>query len=193
MEPDQEVWLEGWTECDSWQERLSEWYASDEFKSQAALANPFYESISDILGNRPKTLENAWNLFDFLNVEFIHDQTLSDQIGEQNREIARYWANYHEAGSFSDEDISNVGNVAGQAVLPPLLDGIFTISNTSQPLKITYLAASYKPVSMLQTMSLLASPADFFPCLFPVPFSLRHDETRRTGQQCCRLCISSHL
>lgn len=180
IEPDQEVWLEGWTDCDSWQDRLNKWYESEEFKSQASIANPFYESLSNVLGNRPKTLENAWNLFDFLNVEYIHNSTLSQQIGENNREIARlvisrssrlkadnhriltgipflsfypffvirYWANYHEAGSFSAKDPNDVGNIAGQAILPPLLDGLSTIANTSQPLKFTYLAASYKPVSL---------------------------------------------
>ena len=59
IEPDQEVWLEGWSDCDSCQDRLNKWYESEEFKSQASIANPFYESLSNVLGNRPKTLENA--------------------------------------------------------------------------------------------------------------------------------------
>lgn len=196
IEPEQEVWVEGWTDCNSWQDRLNKWYESPEFKAQAEIANPFYQSLSGVLGSRPKTLENAWNLFDYLNVEFIHNNTISQQIGEQNREIARYWANYHEAGSFSDEDPNNVGNIAGQSILPPLLDGMSTIANSSEPLKFTYLAASYKPVSMtslyqrdchsrLTSLSTTLSSS--------VPVALRHDEASGIREQRSRLRFGGSL
>lgn len=85
--------------------------------------------------------ENGWNLFDFLNVESIHNATLAPQIPTEALSYARYWANYHEAGSFTDADKGNVGNIAGQAILTPLLDYLAQLANATDPLKVSYIAA----------------------------------------------------
>lgn len=116
------------------------------------MANTFYASLKDVLGDRPATLENAWNLFDFLNVESIHNATISRQVSAAQLQQAAYWANYHESGSFSDPDLDNVGNVAGQAILTPLLDALNDIQNATDPLKLAYLSASYKPFISLFNM-----------------------------------------
>lgn len=153
-----EYWLEGYDECNTWTTRLNKWYNSTEFQSQAKIANPFYKSMSAVLGNRPATLQNAWNLFDFLNVESIHNSTIAQQVSPQQLAEARYWANYHEAGSFTDADPFDVGNVAGHAILPPLNAAINNIANTTNQLKFSYIAVSYKPFLSLFTMWDLPSP-----------------------------------
>ena len=84
IEPDQNIWMEGWTSCDAWTNYLADWYKSDAFKQQATKADAFYQDIAPILGSgRPLTLENGYNIFDFLNVEYIHNATLSPQIAPQ--------------------------------------------------------------------------------------------------------------
>lgn len=159
IESDQSVWLEGWTNCDAFQTRLNNWYDSSEFKAQAKIANPFFSTLTNVVGtNRPLTLENAWNLFDFLNVESIHNSTLAPLISASTLAQARYWADYHESGSFTDSDLSNVGNIAGQAILPPLLSGINDIANTTNPIKFVYLSASYKPFLALAKLLALPDP-----------------------------------
>jgi hypothetical protein len=159
IESDQQVWLEGWTGCGAWTDRLNAWYNSDEFKSQAAIANPFFESLQSVLGEaRPATLQNAWNLFDYLNVESIHNSTVANQLSDEQLSQARYWANYHEAGSFVDSDPNNVGNIAGQAFLAPMLSSIHDIANTTNPLKFAYMSASYKPFLSLFSMMQLPAP-----------------------------------
>ncbi|PWN30388.1 phosphoglycerate mutase-like protein, partial [Jaminaea rosea] len=158
IEPDQDVWMEGWTDCDAWSDYLQDWYDSADFKAKAAIANPFYQSISNILGNRPLKLENAWNIFDYLNVQSIHNATLAPQILPHLAQ-ARYWADYHEAGAFGNgADPSDIANIAGQSILPPLLGGFDDIRNTTTGLKIQYLAASYKPFLGLFNMMKLPSP-----------------------------------
>ena len=156
IEPDQETWLEGYTDCGAWTERLNAWYQSDDFRAQAAIANPFFASLSGVLGDRPAQLENAWNLFDYLNVESIHNASVA--VRAEDLEQARYWANYHEAGSFTDADLTDVGNIAGQAILPPILDAIHDIGNATDPLKLAYLAIAYKPFLSLFNMWGLPSP-----------------------------------
>ncbi|GJJ75448.1 hypothetical protein EMPS_07806 [Entomortierella parvispora] len=158
IEINQEIWLEGYAGCSGWTNRLNAWYNSAEFAAQAKIANPFFESLSSILGNRPATLQNAWNLFDFLNVESIHNATLSPLISAQALSQARYWANYHEAGSFTDDDLNNVGNVAGQSILPPILSAINEITNATTGLKFSYIAISYKPFLSLFNLWGLPSP-----------------------------------
>jgi hypothetical protein len=153
-----EYWVEGYDECNKWQTRLNTWYNSTEFKAQAKIANPFYQSMSAVLGDRPYTLQNAWNLFDYLNVESIHNETIAAQVSPQQLAEARYWANYHEAGSFSDPNIFNIGNVAGHAILPPIIASINEILNASNPLKFSYIAISYKPFLSLATLWDLPSP-----------------------------------
>ncbi|CAO1630463.1 unnamed protein product [Sympodiomycopsis kandeliae] len=158
VEPDQDVWMEGWTECNAWTNYLSSWYESNDFKDQATKADAFYKDIEPILGSgRPLTLENGYNIFDFMNVEYIHNSTLSPQIAP-HLATARYWANYHEAGAFGSKDPDNIANIAGQAFLPPLLDGIHQIANSSTGLKVQYLAASYKPFLGLFNMMQMPAP-----------------------------------
>ncbi|CEH16045.1 Lysosomal & prostatic acid phosphatases [Ceraceosorus bombacis] len=159
VEADQSPDFEGWTDCSSFEDRLADFYASDDFKKQAAIANPFFASLKGVLGpNRPAKLENAWNIFDFLNVESIHNTTLAPQIGAQNLSLAKYWADYHEAGSFTDTDKSNVGNVAGQAFLAPVLDSLHRLDNATDPLKFSLLQISYKPFLSLFKMFDLGAP-----------------------------------
>lgn len=179
IEPDQSIWMEGWTDCDAWTENLNDWYTSADFKEQATKANAFYSDISSILGpDRPATLENGYNIFDFLNVEYIHNATLSPEIAP-HLATARYWANYHEAGAFANADPNHIANIAGQSILPPLLDGIHQIANSSTGLKIQYLAASYKPFISLFSMMGLSAPltTDLVDYASTAVFEVRTDST----------------
>lgn len=147
-----DVSLEGWTDCNTWTTRLNSWYKSDDFLSKSKVANPFFASMKNVLGNRPATLVNAWNLYDFLNVNYIHNSTLKNEITSDQLAQARYWANYHESGSFSDSNPNNIGNIAGQTMLPGLISDIQQIANATNPLKIAYTAISYKPFLSLFSM-----------------------------------------
>lgn len=158
IEPDQSVWMEGWTDCNAWTDYLNQWYQSADFKKQAAVADGFYQSISGVLGNRPLTLENGYNIFDYMNVESIHNATISPQLLPSLSQ-ARYWADYHESGAFGKAgDPSHIANIAGQSMLPPLLDGLHQAANASSGVKLTYLAASYKPFMGLFNMMQLPAP-----------------------------------
>lgn len=156
--PDYEYWMEGYSDCNTWSNQLAQWYDSPEFKSNATIANAFYQNISSILGDRPLTLQNGYNIFDFMNVEYIHNATLSPLIAPYLAE-AKYWGDYHESGSFSAADPTAIQNVAAQSFLPPLLDGVNQIANTSESgLKIQFLAVSYKPFLGLFGMMGLDAP-----------------------------------
>lgn len=157
IEPDQAVWMEGWTSCNAWTDYLADFYASADFKSKAVDADAFYQNLSSVLGNRPLTLENAYNIYDYMNVNYIHNATLRPAI-EPHLEQARAYSDYHESGAFVNADSNHIANIAGQAFLPPLLDGLNQAANASSGLKIQYLAVSYKPFMALFNMMDLPSP-----------------------------------
>lgn len=62
-------------------------------------------------------------------------------------------ANWHEYYSFSDPSPTSIGNIAGRAILPTILDAINDIKNASQPLALRGLAISYKPFISLFNMT----------------------------------------
>ena len=153
IEADQQVWLEGYSSCNAWTQRLNAIYQSPDFTAQSSSASPFFASIQGLLGNsRPAVLENAYNVWDYLNVQSIHNSTLAPNISAEQLATARGWADYHESISFSDPDRSSVGNIAGTAMLPPLLGYLNSIANASDPTKWALIAGAYKPFLALGSL-----------------------------------------
>ncbi|GAC96139.1 hypothetical protein PHSY_003719 [Pseudozyma hubeiensis SY62] len=146
VEPEQSFVMEPWTSCDKFDDYTSFVYNGSEFKQQAAIAQPFFDSIpTSVLGSRSKSLVNAWNIFDFLNVEKIHNATLAPLITDDMLSNAAYWAQYHEAQLFGQPSPVSLGSIAGRGMLNPLTDALSRVANASDPLKVSVIAASYKP------------------------------------------------
>ena len=166
VEPEESFVMEPWTSCDKFDDFSQQWYDSAEFKKQAALAQPFYDSLpASLIGNRPRTLVNAWNIFDFLNVQKIHNATLAPQITDNMLSNALSWAEYHEAGLFGVPSPTSLGSIAGRGMLNPLTDAISRVANASDPLKVSVIAASYKPFfslfSLFQMLDLQDKLVDY--------------------------------
>lgn len=179
IEPDQSFVMEPWTDCDKFDDWTSTFYSSADFKSKSELAQHFYDSLpASLIGNRPKTLVNAWNVFDFLNVERIHNATLAPMITDDIAQQALFWANYHEAGLFSSPDPMSIGSIAGRGILNPLTDSIRRVANASDPLKVSVLAASYKPFfslfSLFQMLDLQGKLVDYASAMV---FEIHQDNT----------------
>ena len=179
IEPDDSFVMEPWTSCDKFDQYTSSVYNSTDFKNQAALAQPFYDSLpASLVGKRPKNLVNAWNIFDFLNVEKIHNATLAPQITDDILQNALYWAEYHEASLFGNPSPSSLGSIAGRAILNPLTDSLDRVANATDPLKVSVLAASYKPFfalfSLFQMHQLQGNLVDYASAMV---FEVRQDNS----------------
>lgn len=85
--------------------------------------------------------------------EQIHNATFLAETPVNTLEQARDLANWHEYYSFSDPSPSSIGNIAGRAILPTVLDAISSIQDSSNPLKLRGLAISYKPFISLFNMT----------------------------------------
>lgn len=102
--------MQGYTECDAWTDYLSnDLYTSPDFVAQQSGYNAFFNSISSIIGsNRPGGLTNAYNVYDYLNVNTNHNTTIYAEANQYVPE-ARYWSDYLSAGTFGDsEDMGGI-------------------------------------------------------------------------------------
>ncbi|KAJ2922824.1 hypothetical protein H1R20_g14276, partial [Candolleomyces eurysporus] len=145
VEPGNDRSLESWTDCPAFEKHIKAFYASDDFKKKSQEAQPFFKAAKDYVFGRPTTLENAWNIYDFINSELTHNKTYAHRLPPTLVEQARYWANYHESGVFSDKDINAVGNIAGRTILHTILTSLERISFNGDPLQFMLLQTTYQP------------------------------------------------
>lgn len=95
-----------------------------------------------------------------MNVQNIHNETFRNIVSENGTNdyimrTARHLANYHESRVFTDEDIDGIGNIAGQTILPPIIQSLQSMatSDGSGPLKVRYIGVAYKPFLSLFNMT----------------------------------------
>ncbi|QRV74830.1 histidine acid phosphatase-like protein [Ceratobasidium sp. AG-Ba] len=152
VKPDTDVSLEGWTDCNTFNDATAAFYDSTEFKAVANASADFLASLRPIVGaERPLKLANM--IFDFLNVQSIHDRDLSLRITPNTLAQARALANWHQYRTFSSAQLDGIGNMAARTVLPDILSSLNAFPNASQPLRFTYLSLSYKPFISLFNMT----------------------------------------
>ncbi|KAG8716414.1 hypothetical protein FRC11_013397 [Ceratobasidium sp. 423] len=152
VEPDTDVSLEGWTECNTFATATSAFYNSTEFKQVSDANTDFLNSLRPIVGpGRPLKLSNM--IYDFLNVQSIHNQSLAQQITPDILARARALANWHQYRTFSSPDLGGVGNIAARTIIPDIVSSLNAFANSSQPLRFTYLSLSYKPFISLFNMT----------------------------------------
>ncbi|KDQ50369.1 hypothetical protein JAAARDRAFT_211778 [Jaapia argillacea MUCL 33604] len=157
VDPNLDVSLEGWTDCNTFNNATNAFYSSPGFQQVAAQSASFLNELAQYVDGRAVTLENMWNIFDYLNVNSIHNATFYNALPPTFLAQARALANYHEYGVFTSPQMTGIGNIAGQAMLPSILTGLENIANSSNPLKFTYEAIAYKPFLSLFNMTGVAA------------------------------------
>ncbi|KAG5635326.1 hypothetical protein H0H81_011720 [Sphagnurus paluster] len=145
VEPENDRSLESWTDCPAFQKHVKKFYASPEFKAKAKDAQPFFRDIKDYVFGIPTTLENAWNIYDYMSSEFTHNKTYAYRLPPTLIEQARYYANFHEDGVFSDKDINGVGNIAGRTLLHNIIQAVERIAFNGDPLQFLLIETTYQP------------------------------------------------
>nr|VWO95604.1 Tetrahydroxynaphthalene reductase (EC (T4HN reductase) (THNR) [Ganoderma boninense] len=78
VEPNEDVSLEGFTSCNTFDAHTTAFYNSDEFKAKNAEASQFLTSLQPYMDGRPVTLENM--IFDYMNVQSIHNATFANSL-----------------------------------------------------------------------------------------------------------------
>ncbi|KAF9783326.1 phosphoglycerate mutase-like protein [Thelephora terrestris] len=145
VEPDDDISLEGWTDCKTFTNSTEQFYASPFFKAKEQQSSQFLQALAPYLGGRPAQFENMWNIYDYVEVQSVHNATFAGEIPPAFVQQARDLANWHEYYVFSSPDPNSINTVAVRTFVPSLTEYINRIANSSDPLKFAYTAASYKP------------------------------------------------
>jgi hypothetical protein len=166
VEPGNDRSLESWTNCPAFEKHTKSFYSSDDFKAKAKEASTFFNGVKDFVFGRPATLENAWNIYDYINSELTHNKTYAYRLPPTFLEQSRHWANYHESGVFSDKDINGIGNVAGRTILHTIITSLERIAFNGDPLQFMMVETTYQAfVSLFRQTGIV----DEHPELFGIP------------------------
>jgi hypothetical protein len=153
VEPAQDITLEGWTLCNAFTKATTDTYNSPAFQQKAQEHKDFLANLVPYVGGRPVSLQNIWNIFDFMNVQSIHNKTFNDALPPTFLAQARDLANFHEYYTFSSPSPDGIGNIAGRTIIPSVIGALDRIANASDPLKFASLSISYKPFISLFNMT----------------------------------------
>ncbi|KIP08705.1 hypothetical protein PHLGIDRAFT_29474 [Phlebiopsis gigantea 11061_1 CR5-6] len=145
VEPSNDRSLESWTDCPAFQNRVKSVLASDKMKAAEKAAAPFLHDVRDFVFGRPATLENMYNLWDYMNAELVHNITYAHRLPPTFIEQARGWANFRENAIFSDEQMGGIGNIASRTVLESIIHALQRIAFNGDPLQFMLIATTYQP------------------------------------------------
>lgn len=153
IQPASDKSLEPWVDCPNFEKHVAKVYGSSEFKEAASHAKGFFSFVRDYVFGRPTALENAWNIYDYMNTELTYNKTYAYRLPPTLIEQARGWANFHENAVFSDKDAGGIGNIAGRTILSSILTALERIAFNDDPLKFFLIETSYQPLISLFHMT----------------------------------------
>ncbi|KAJ6565823.1 histidine phosphatase superfamily [Mycena vulgaris] len=145
VEPGNDRSMESWTDCPAFQKHVAAFHKSDAFKAKAKDAASFFQDVQDYVFGRPTTLENIWNIYDFMNTQLTYNQTYAYRLPPTYIDQARALADWHEDGVFSDAQANGIGNIAGRTLLHTILSSLERIAFSHDPLKLMVVQTSYQP------------------------------------------------
>ncbi|KAJ6572429.1 histidine phosphatase superfamily [Mycena vulgaris] len=157
VEPGNDRSMESWTDCPTFQKHVAAFHESDAFKDKAKAAAPFFKDVKDYVFGRPTTLENIWNIYDFMNTQLTYNQTYAYRLPPTYIDQARALADFHEDGVFSDAQANGIGNIAGRTLLGTILTSLERIAFNDDPLQLMIVQTSYQPfISLFHQTDIIA-------------------------------------
>lgn len=169
--------LNGQDQCPMHEIEVSEYESSDEFQRITQTTEAFYidlwdQGLSGVYDRSSATYKNAHDIAEYLDYEKVHNASLMLNLGDDDLERARYYANkylFATSGQATDLESQSatkpVRTVAGRALASKILDAFET--------NIQYLGMMGKmnlafggpeaAVSLASLMKLSARYGEFYP------------------------------
>ncbi|KAI1783500.1 phosphoglycerate mutase-like protein [Ganoderma leucocontextum] len=145
VEPSNDRSLEPWTDCPAFQKHVAKVHASADFKETARQAQPFFHALRDFAFGQDLSLENAYNVWDFVSSSLIHNKTYAHRLPPTFLEQARGLANLRESLIFSDKSMGGIGNIASRTALNSMLKALERIAFNGDPLQFMVIETTYQP------------------------------------------------
>ncbi|KAK7013024.1 histidine phosphatase superfamily [Favolaschia claudopus] len=156
VEPGNDRMLESWTDCPEFKKHISAVRSSSAFAAKSTEAQPFLRELHDFVFGRPATLDNIWNIYDFMSTQLVYNQTYAYRLPPTYINQVRALADWHENAIFSSPDMNGVGNVAGRTILHPVLNAVERIAFNGDPLKLMLVETTYQPfISLFHQMDMI--------------------------------------
>jgi prostatic aicd phosphatase len=161
------IWIKGDMYCPAMTNASKAYYQSTEFLNRQSELQSFYDKFTPLLvGIFPQSeigFQSAYGIFDYLNVGYVHNQTIFTNLSTDDLFQLRTLADEQELAlvyNVSSPDTSIGGKTLSGAILSQLNK---TVAQTDKNLKITYFAASYSVFQAFFGLSgLLDADADFY-------------------------------
>ena len=141
------IWIKGDKFCPTMTNASELYYQSDEFLSRQTQLQSFYDKFTPLLaGIFPQSeigFQSAYGIFDYLNVGYIHNDTIFSRLSADDLFQLRTLADSQELALVYDTSSPNV-SIGGKTLAASILSQLNkTVAGTDKNLKLTYFAASY--------------------------------------------------
>lgn len=164
---DNYFYIEGDSNCPTSDDAAAKWNQTDEYKELYNSTYDFYQSLSSILPEKkfPKkklSFKNAMSIFDYLNVNYIHNSDLAKKYNETLLRKVALLADKAQWGiSYnSTEDASSL-TIGGQSILGAVYNYLNTTKVEGSPY-INYFIGSYDIMYQLAGLLQLNKVSDNF-------------------------------
>ncbi|KAJ3491471.1 hypothetical protein NLI96_g722 [Meripilus lineatus] len=145
VEPVNDRSLEPWTDCPAFQKHVEKVLSSPEFQELNKKSQPFFNTLKDFVFGRPTTLANAYNLYDYVSSELVHNKTYAHRLPPTFIEQIRGLADYRENAIFHDKALSGIGNIASRAALNAIVHALQRVAFNGDPLQFMLIQTTYQP------------------------------------------------
>ncbi|OBZ65817.1 hypothetical protein A0H81_14126 [Grifola frondosa] len=142
VEPSNDRSLEPWTDCPAFEKHVAKVQASAQFKEVAKKAQSFYGDLRDYLFGRQASLENSYNIHDYVASQLTH-KTFAHRLPPTFVEQTRGFADFRENAVFSDSQMGGI--VASRTALSSVLKALQRISFNGDPLQFMLIETTYQP------------------------------------------------
>ncbi|KAL4072197.1 histidine phosphatase superfamily [Scleroderma yunnanense] len=153
--------LTSWMDCNYFQANLVRLYSGVAFNANAAAAAPFLQAVEPYLNGMNNSYLNMWNIYDYLNVQYTHNQTFYNWLPKTLMEQARYYANIHQQTIFTDSLPNGIGQVAIRTLWPEIFWTLGNMTLANNTVKLALTEVDYKPfISMFNTTNATVTDPD---------------------------------
>ncbi|KZT04001.1 phosphoglycerate mutase-like protein [Laetiporus sulphureus 93-53] len=153
VEPTNDRSLESWTDCPAFDKHVEKVQKSQTFKKLAEGAQRFLNDVRDFVFGTEVSVENAYNVWDYINTELTHNKTYAHRLPPTYIDQARSLANTRETLVFSDPQLAGVGNIAARTVLHSILGALQRVAYNDDPLQFMLIETTYQPFISLFHMT----------------------------------------
>jgi prostatic aicd phosphatase len=141
------IWIAGDQNCPTMTEASQAYYNSTKFLTMKPELQPFYDKfiplLEGILPNSSVSFQSAYNVFDYLNVGYIHNTTIYDNLSPDDLFQLRTLAD-SQSFDLNYNASSPNASIGGKALAGMILTHLNqTVSQSSPSLKLTYFAGAY--------------------------------------------------